>query len=140
MMLWGKSKNNQNLIVACIFLLSTLTAGCEGGGGLPTEEQAREKFINSGAYSRMFKNGVVKLNAFKKTNGQAREQSGVKVYLFMYEAEIEYLKNQPKSMFIPGAECRAQKNLIPGCVKRSVGETIVVEGQTLLQLTEQGWQ
>ena len=66
------------------FSIVTLLVACSGP---PTESDARNALESK---IQRQSNGLIKIAAFQKTNGMAREYGGIKAYEFDYVAEIEF--------------------------------------------------
>jgi hypothetical protein len=103
-------------------------------------------------------NGLIKLVRFTKTNGQAGEMMGVKVYEMDYEAEIEFLgdcqwgrknvgfndrvvtwakpddRRQRRDFWSKWAEAWE------GGKPAKKGERAVVTGKLFFERTEKGWR
>lgn len=63
------------------------------GTPTPSELTARKVFENKGPVKSLINEGAIRVNSFKKTNGQMTEVNGAKMYKMEFEAEIESLKD-----------------------------------------------
>jgi len=108
--------------VAILLLCSSvviLVTNCQNISA-PSEDYARNAYI---ATNSAVKQGFANLQSFVKTNGQLREEAGVKVYRMFYNAELYTLKQYwYKSLY-----------------QMDPGTTNKVSGYIEFEQTEKGW-
>src|SRR6185436_9302996 len=104
-----------------------LTAGCSSLG-TPDESDARQVLEQRSG-------GLYKVTGFRKTNGQAFENSGVKGYRFEYSADVECLKVNWNSPYPPLSDTFAGG---PQCT--AVGQVHHMNGTIVFEQTEKGWR
>ena len=105
-----------------------ILAGC--GSSIPSDADAKKfyeetSFLQFDTLRYWIKAEVARVRSIRKTNGQASERNGVKVYRFDYEVEVEFI--QPVEM--PGGG--------PG---HKVGDIVKDTGSITFELTEKGWE
>lgn len=106
--------------------------GCSSLSGNPSESDAKKIVLsnNNNDIGNQEKEGIIKILSFRKTDGLASIQNGVKCYTLSYELKVEVLKDiggfSAFGLGGPG-QCKA------GGVYSCTGNVIFVK-------TEQGWQ
>ncbi len=121
-------KNSRKTIVA--FFMMILLTSC--GFSNPSESDARDVFEKK--YEQEIKDGTIKINKFKKVDGQSAELAGVKFYTLKYEAEIEY----PKGL---NEQCRPPAPWTCGLTNfKEKGQKEELKGEVHFEKTENGWQ
>lgn len=105
----------------------------------PTEAVAKKVFENQ--YRDQINGGFAEIVSFKRTNGQASEMYGVKLYTIEYEADIKYPKgvnsNCSRTEFT-GWDCWFAA--IGGGQIRQKGEIEKRRGKLIFERTEKGWK
>ena len=100
------------------------------GSSAPPISDARAVFEKR--YEREIKDGTMKVNDFKKVDGQSGEFMGVKLYSLKYEAEVVYPK---------GLTCNYVSNLCGWTGRtKGAGEKEILKGEVNFEKTENGWQ
>jgi hypothetical protein len=122
-------KNLTKVKLALTVLLSfSLLAACSKTASNPDESIGRQVFQNLN--KKGVEQNIIKINSFKKTNGQSYEMLGVKHYKLDYEAEIEYLEDvKGQSMFTPAIITIHKK-----------GEKVEQNNHLTFEQTEKGWK
>lgn len=113
------------LVLGLVLSLATIAlSSC--GGNPPSEEQAKQAWLKGRGHKIMnTAEQPSELVAFKKTNGTASDDYGVKFYEFQYEATLRCKGNSYSNTTEPG-ECKP-------------GQTVVNRGSLTFKLTENGW-
>jgi hypothetical protein len=124
---------NKRRTLITILLLTTLLAGCKGSGSVPSESDGRKVFenrvrviANENGMMRQLPEGIVRPISFKKTNGQLKDDGGVKRYRLDYEGVVEYLVDVPSSPF-------------NSFRKRNKGDRVTISRSMNFEMTERGW-
>jgi len=109
----------------------------------PSETDARKVFENT--IRTRFDNTVIEIVSFKKVNAQTREDSGVKIYVVEYAAEMRYpnglnanMKHCLDTSRFQGWDCYMFM-LTDGRV-RDKGQIEGVGGEIIFEKTEKGWR
>jgi hypothetical protein len=125
---------NKRRTLITILLLTTLFADCKGSGSVPSESDGRKVFenrvrviANENGMIRQLPEGVVRPVSFKKTNGQLKDDGGVKRYRLDYEGVVEYLVEIPSSPF-------------NSFRKRNKGDRVTLARTMEFEMTEKGWR
>lgn len=126
---------NLNMATGVALLILPILISCTGGGN-PSESDARKVFENQ--LGDNYKNGHIKLNYFKKTNGMMQEVMGMKVYTLDYEVEMKY----PNGL---NTQCIREDGRFAGwhcwmVETHKVGEKLQQNGSITFTLTENGWK
>jgi len=119
-----------------LLLFAILLAACSAG--VPSESDARSVYENKKL--KQIKEGILKVEAFKKVNGQKMNIFGVEGYEVEYRALVIYLKG-----ILP--ECADKKNKSLKCIGarregviRHPGESRSFKGKIHFEKTEKGWR
>lgn len=122
-----------SIAALCIALVALFTA-CKGSGSVPTEADGRRVFenrvrviANENGMIRQLPEGVVRPVGFKKTNGQLKDDGGVKRYRLDYEGTVEYLVEIPSSPF-------------NSFRKHAKGDQVTIKRSMEFEMTERGWR
>lgn len=114
-------------ISSIVFLSFVVLIGC-GAAATPSEAIGRKVFEND--YATPVEKGVLKINSFKKINGQSYEILGVKGYKLEFEAEVEYLQDvKGQGMFSLALTTLHKK-----------GDVDKRKGSITFEQTEKGWK
>ncbi|MDI6729420.1 MAG: hypothetical protein QMD44_10915 [Thermodesulfovibrionales bacterium] len=106
------------------FLIILMLIGC---ASKPSEADARKAYEDKNA--KLFKEGVIRINSFKKVNAIEGELFGVKFYKIEYDAEVEFLKD-----YIIG-------DAVFGGVRVEKGRITKLKGKYITFIkTEKGWK
>lgn len=125
MNLSGYSKNaaialGVALLLSCLFSSCSLSSPSDSDGQKALEGRS---------------GGLYRITSFRKTNGQASENSGVKRYRLDYEADAECLKVNWNSPYPPLTDTFAGG---PQCT--AVGQIHKMKGSIGFEQTENGWR
>lgn len=130
------------------FILSL--SGCTS---YPSERDAKKAFethikikINEQVIDKkQIDDGVIEILSFRKVNAQSREESGVKIYVVEYEAEIKY----PKGLNLKYKHCldtskfqgwECYSLLWRGLMVRDKGQNEKLRDEIVFEKTEKGWR
>jgi hypothetical protein len=128
------------ITIAIAILGVTLLAGCSSTPSASEGRDVLEKQIQEQS------KGMIKLLDFRKTDGQAGELMGVRVYAMDFEAEVEFQEDcywgGPFGGFevMTGEPGPFNAFMFMGKRKARAGERATISGKLQFQKTEKGWQ
>jgi len=128
------SDNHLQHIAAVAMALLWVFVSSACGSGHPSEADGR-RVLEARSKSE---GDLYKINSFRKTNGQAAEVMGVKMYGFEYEAEVECLKQSWSAQITPFPPPDAMFGDAVHC--STVGEVKKLKGTIRFEQTENGWR
>ena len=130
--------------------LFTLAILCGCGASVPTEDAAKQAVRE---WITKFDQNRLKLLSFHKTNGQAREENGVKFYNLEYEGEVEVTEDclrlnfespivgELKDIVMEANAFGGKRTVIPhdpqAVLKKGLRRKIL--GDVSFKKTEKGW-
>jgi hypothetical protein len=139
------------LTIPAVLALAACTGGTADTPSTADAQKAFEEIYTEEGRSPTPGGGVstpgVRVQSFKKTNGQAQEIFGAKAYTMEYEAKVELLEDafaikvgethllyRPNPLFM--TSCEGTED----CRELSKGETVTLTGSVDLEKTEMGWR
>ena len=138
-------------VIFCSILSFSACSSGDAVADIPPADVAKKEFLASDIYRREISEGIARLREFEKTNGQLGEIGGVRIYTLFYEAEIEYVKDDPKLKDVFGGYTNNRLNEVllrcrldetksgPRCRDRKAGDIAVISGELIFEETENGW-
>jgi hypothetical protein len=105
--------------------------GCNGtSGDRPTEKEGEAAIPE--VLKRYDDAGAIKILSFRKTNGQAQEIAGIKMYKMEYRCLIEFTRNCQHN--------RGSMSTSNGTPNVKIGTREEVTGAITFEKTENGWR
>lgn len=142
-------KVSDHILVSILWFI-LLLSGCTN---YPSERDARNAFESHIKRNisdividkKQINDGVIEILSFRKVNAQMREESGVKIYVLEYEAEIRY----PKGINLKYKHCLDTSTfqgwdcylmLMNGLKVRDKGQSEKLKDKIVFEKTEKGWR